>query len=219
KSEDASTDAQTVGSVAGVTDMVAAGSSLYFGTAGGLQKMPTAGGSPMSVFQEEGVLGGMITDGHALYWTSQSDAGSHTTRFGLDSFGALAHSANVAAPSWVAVDEGFVYDFDANAGLVRRMNKSTLAPPETLATITDKTFLFAAGATVDETNVYFSLARTIDYPRDLTLVKVPKCGGDPVILGAYGGGFGTGIFVDATYVYFADEVPAGSLSRVLRVAK
>jgi hypothetical protein len=101
-------------------------------------------------------------------------------------------------PSGLAVDGTYVYFFDRDAKGWRRLPVTLGGEPEPLATwlgIED----YVASLVVDGEFLYALLTTTIDYG---TIVRVPRCGGTPLVVSAPNA-LGP-IFVQDGYVFFAD---------------
>ena len=99
-------------------------------------------------------------------------------------------------PSDIAVDSTSVYWTNTGLNGLPRPGSVVRVPlggglPTTLASAQT----CASGLAIDATSVYWSACSA-------NVMKVPRCGGTPVTLGAGMGGFG--LAVDATSVYWTD---------------
>jgi virginiamycin B lyase len=176
--------------------MAVDGGHIYWanGTSIGRANLDGSGANP-SFIATGGTVADIATDGTFVWWT---DASRYVGRANIDGSGtADPHCIDAGAsstPAGIAVASGTIYL--AEPSQIAHVAAGCNGTPTTLATISPTLSLPPFGLTVANGYVYFPAGGAID--------RVLTSGGPPQ---AYvtGLGFPTGVAIDATYLYWADN--------------
>ena len=193
------------------------GRDVYFTTysPGTLRHVPLGGGDATTLVNDSYAYA-VAADGPAIYWSKfRGDDGLEAgsiARYERDG-GAIARSLAATDLYAIGLDDDFVYHYGPGdaAYTIRRLLKSVAqAPSEALAMVT--TFHDVAYAiAVDDAHVYLATGSSQNDPSNVTIIRVPKCGGAPVALARTSEAYGA-LGLDGAHLYWAEA--DGKIRRV-----
>jgi hypothetical protein len=169
------------------------------GSTGTVMSVLIGGGPVVMLASQQGAAAGIALDGTNVYWANSggsSSTGGTIVKMPLGGGTPTTLASGQDGPSDIAVDSTSVYWTNTGLNGLPGPGSVVRVPlggglPTTLASAQT----CASGIAVDATSVYWSACSA-------NVMKVSRCGGTPVTLGAGMGGFG--LAVDATSVYWTD---------------
>ena len=164
-----------------------------------VRKVPKSGGAGRDFSLPEHGANGMVTDGTALFVATnfwEQPEGQPWRIFRLDPRTSRFSRLGFGGSSVMAVDQTHIYWAD-DSGAVFRMSKAG-GVAEKLCTGP----IGAVGLVMDETTIYWVTRWSSIYTAVSNVMKVPKAGGEAVMLAEGGGGTEFRIAVDAHNIYW-----------------
>jgi hypothetical protein len=154
----------------------------------------------------------MAADTDALYWVDTEAGLAAAVRYDLAA--SAIRKVPISGARAIAVDDDFAYVYTAEGAIVRVGKSFTDPKPEAVASIYLRVggdpVRYVAAMLVDETFLYIAL-RPAQVEHVTWVYRVPKCGGDPLLLSQTDGD--TAIGLSGAYVILANGTD------VVRVAK
>lgn len=196
---------------AGTPAAAKSGRFVYVDPNSTIRVLAPDGGLPTFGLHMDGVFR-LAADDQSVYWmTAANDAGlADLGRVELVG-GAVSLLQAEPAPTAIAVDDAYVYFYAGAAKEFRRVAKDLKTPTELVAKWTGLGGDVARSMLADGSYVY----AVLEYSYSNFVVRVPKCGGVPLVLAPHAPAWvnpGSQLAVDEAYVYFATV--GGDLARV-----